>query len=80
MFMKTDHWLISSACQLNKLILILVVNCGFPGYLANGFVLGQSYLFGDVVSYDCRQGFKLVGGDRNQGQYSPNFIFFKIYK
>ena len=37
-------------------VYVSVVNCGFPGYLANGYVIGQSYLFGDIVTYDCRQG------------------------
>jgi CUB/sushi domain-containing protein len=42
------------------------VNCGYPGYLANGYVIGQSYMFGDLVSYECKAGFKLVSGDRIQ--------------
>ncbi|XP_063230514.1 sushi, von Willebrand factor type A, EGF and pentraxin domain-containing protein 1-like [Bacillus rossius redtenbacheri] len=37
------------------------VSCGFPGYIAHGFVRGRSYLHGDAVQYRCRAGYTLVG-------------------
>ncbi|XP_071546933.1 sushi, von Willebrand factor type A, EGF and pentraxin domain-containing protein 1-like isoform X1 [Panulirus ornatus] len=37
------------------------VSCGFPGYLLNGHVEGNSYSYGDTVSYTCNPGFFLVG-------------------
>jgi len=43
-----------------------VINCGFPGYLSNGVITGQSYHFGDILGYACRPGFQLVDGDRSQ--------------
>jgi len=36
-----------------------VINCGFPGYLHNGAVTGNSYLFRDIVSFSCDTGYRL---------------------
>ena len=36
-----------------------MINCGFPGYLHNGAVTGNSYLFRDVVSFSCDTGYRL---------------------
>ena len=33
-----------------------VTRCGYPGLLANGQMIGRSYLFGDVVHYSCDRG------------------------
>ena len=35
---------------------ISVINCGYPGYLEQGRVSGNSYLYGDTVSYSCYPG------------------------
>jgi len=43
-----------------------VINCGFPGYLVNGYILGSSYLYGDIVRYACRPLYRLHGGDATQ--------------
>ena len=43
-----------------------MIDCGFPGYLVNGYVLGTSHLYGDIVRYTCRPGYRLYGGDATQ--------------
>ena len=43
-----------------------MIRCGYPGHLLNGHVIGRSYLFGDVIHYSCRQGFKLDGPKSRQ--------------
>ena len=43
-----------------------MIDCGFPGYLVNGYVLGASHLYGDIVRYTCRSGYRLYGGDATQ--------------
>ncbi len=47
--------------RAHQYISFAVVRCGFPGHLANGYVIGQSYLYGDIVHYSCHQGHRLVG-------------------
>lgn len=37
------------------------VDCGFPGYLANGLIHGMKYSFGGTIEYSCNSGFLLVG-------------------
>ena len=46
--------------------ILIVIECGFPGYLVNGYVLGASYLYGDIVRYTCRSGYRLYDGDATQ--------------
>ena len=43
-----------------------VIRCGYPGHILNGHVIGRSYLFGDVIHYSCRQGYKLDGPKSRQ--------------
>ena len=44
-----------------QIMIFTVIRCGYPGHLLDGHVIGRSYLFGDVVHYSCRQGYKLDG-------------------
>ncbi len=37
------------------------IDCGYPGYIEDGYVEGRSFLFGDVVKYSCRRGFRMEG-------------------
>ena len=50
-----------------------VIRCGYPGHLADGHVIGRSYLFGDVVHYSCRQGYKLDGPKSRQCTKNGNW-------
>ena len=52
--------------QIFPIITMIVIECGFPGYLVNGYVLGASYLYGDIVRYTCRSGYRLYDGDATQ--------------
>jgi hypothetical protein len=46
---------------VSLVLLFSVIRCGYPGRLANGHVIGRSYLFGDLVHYSCHQGYRLRG-------------------
>ncbi|XP_041475001.1 sushi, von Willebrand factor type A, EGF and pentraxin domain-containing protein 1-like isoform X1 [Lytechinus variegatus] len=37
------------------------INCGYPGHLKHGYVIGRMYLYGDQVFYTCVENFTLVG-------------------
>lgn len=37
------------------------INCGYPGYITNGFIVGSSFGYLDTISYACRPGFALKG-------------------
>ncbi|KAK3090766.1 hypothetical protein FSP39_014476 [Pinctada imbricata] len=39
------------------------VNCGFPGSVPHAYVIGDSYIFGSVVTYLCEEGYDLIGDD-----------------
>ena len=45
---------------------ILVIDCGFPEFLENGFVTHSDTLYGAEASYWCRRGFRLINGDSSQ--------------
>ena len=40
---------------------VLVINCGFPGYIENGQTSGFDYYFGDSILNSCNDGYKLSG-------------------
>ena len=44
-----------------KLLSLVVVACGDPGALTNGFRIGDKFTYGESVIYDCDAGFKLQG-------------------
>ncbi|KAK3796935.1 hypothetical protein RRG08_032239 [Elysia crispata] len=37
------------------------INCGAPGSIANGQVLGKDYSYGKQIKFRCKQGFELSG-------------------
>ncbi|KAK8726504.1 hypothetical protein OTU49_010282 [Cherax quadricarinatus] len=37
------------------------ISCSFPGYLLNGHMEGNSYSYGDTISFTCNPGFFLKG-------------------
>ncbi|XP_045479696.1 sushi, von Willebrand factor type A, EGF and pentraxin domain-containing protein 1-like [Harmonia axyridis] len=37
------------------------VSCGYPGDLLDGYLIGNSYKFGDDVSFECNTGYSLKG-------------------
>nr|XP_042895666.1 sushi, von Willebrand factor type A, EGF and pentraxin domain-containing protein 1 isoform X2 [Parasteatoda tepidariorum] len=37
------------------------ISCGFPGYIANGYINGRQYLFQDIIQYVCNPGYRLSG-------------------
>lgn len=39
----------------------IVVSCGDPGSLANGFRIGDKFTYEERVIYDCNAGYKLQG-------------------
>ena len=42
------------------------ISCGYPGYIINGLVHGQSFSYGDTVTYNCTKGFRLVGSGQSR--------------
>lgn len=36
----------------------LVVSCGDLGFLLNGFKIGNKFIYGESVIYDCNVGYK----------------------
>ena len=37
------------------------MDCGFPGVIRNGYVIGSSFSFDNRVRYRCNQGYRVVG-------------------
>ncbi|GFR11206.1 sushi, von Willebrand factor type A, EGF and pentraxin domain-containing protein 1 [Trichonephila clavata] len=37
------------------------ISCGFPGYIANGYINGRQYFFQDIIQYVCNPGYRLSG-------------------
>ena len=50
------------------------VNCGSPAYVTHAYVIGDSYIFGSVVTYLCEEGYELDGNEnivcREDAQWS----------
>lgn len=39
----------------------LGISCGFPGYIANGYINGRQYNYLDIIQYVCNPGYRLFG-------------------
>ncbi|XP_050300407.1 sushi, von Willebrand factor type A, EGF and pentraxin domain-containing protein 1-like [Anthonomus grandis grandis] len=37
------------------------VNCGYPGIVKNAYSIGNRYFYNDKVTYQCYDGFKMIG-------------------
>lgn len=37
------------------------INCGFPGFMANGYINGRQYLYHDTIQYVCNPAYRLIG-------------------
>ncbi|XP_044748344.1 sushi, von Willebrand factor type A, EGF and pentraxin domain-containing protein 1-like isoform X2 [Coccinella septempunctata] len=37
------------------------ISCGYPGDLVNGYLVGESYKFGDDIGFECNSGYSLKG-------------------
>lgn len=44
-----------------KIILFTGISCGFPGYIANGYINGRQYFYQDIIQYVCNPGYRLMG-------------------
>ncbi len=42
-------------------MLVIAKDCGDPGHLANGDVMGGDYTYGRIVNYTCDPGWRLEG-------------------
>lgn len=61
---KVSLLMTGNVVKLSRLILeFSVSNCGFPGYLENGQIHGNGYLYRDLISYRCKAGYRLVGNE-----------------
>ncbi|XP_076046526.1 sushi, von Willebrand factor type A, EGF and pentraxin domain-containing protein 1-like [Oratosquilla oratoria] len=46
----------------SEVIECLPVDCGDPGTLPNGKIIGSTYTYGNSISFECDEGFELIGG------------------
>ncbi|TRY75103.1 hypothetical protein TCAL_09357 [Tigriopus californicus] len=49
------------------------INCGYPGYISNGFIVGSSFGYLETISYSCRPGFALKGSAERVCQSSEQW-------
>ncbi|KAG7158260.1 Sushi, von Willebrand factor type A, EGF and pentraxin domain-containing protein 1-like 3 [Homarus americanus] len=60
------------------------ISCSFPGYLMNGHIEGNSYSYGDTISFTCNPGFLLKGStDRTcqaDGEWSGELPYCDVIK
>lgn len=50
------------------------VNCGIPGYVNHGTIIGRSHLYEDIIRYQCQTNYTLIGSTsrkcQSNGQWS----------
>lgn len=44
----------------------LEINCGNPGLVTNGNVLGGQYFYGSTITFECNTDFNLTRGSSHQ--------------
>ncbi|XP_062584658.1 sushi, von Willebrand factor type A, EGF and pentraxin domain-containing protein 1-like [Saccostrea cucullata] len=49
-------------------ISLLVISCGHPGILINGYLNGRDFSQGKFVTFSCKSGYKLVGNQQRTCQ------------
>ena len=42
-------------------VLLTENSCGNPGSPLNGFKVGESYMYDDIVQFECNEGYRLIG-------------------
>ena len=57
-----------STLKLN--IFLTGVECGYPGSIRHGYIIGTQFSFDNRVRYACNRGYQLVG---NETRYCTEF-------